>query len=117
MDFANRGGADSAQRLLCGDLLGPQTQRFPMLTHDELIAAKVALHERLLLDILEERFAAQPDPIDQLEAYARRRVTLRPPSQDPADERAHVGGEAVRQEFFDRLESNLRRRLRPHTPK
>lgn len=55
-----------------------------MLTHDELIAAKVALHERLLLDILEERFAAQPDPIDQLEAYARRRVTLRPPSQDPA---------------------------------
>lgn len=85
-----------------------------MLSHDEMIAVKVALHERVLLDLLEVRFADDATPIASATAYAEIRVPRPSEPIDEIEERAAIAGEAVRAQFFDRLISNLRARLGPN---
>jgi hypothetical protein len=76
-----------------------------MMDHDEMMAAKVAMLEAALGDLLVDRFCAMPDPVGEVRRYAEWR-RLPAPSTAP-DERMRALYEAVWDSFLDRVQAEV----------
>lgn len=81
-----------------------------MVSHEELMAARVAFYERVLMDLLEVHFSERSDPFVALNSYVNARSEPPMPT-DAFEERAALVYEEVRTDFFDRLRCNLESRI------